>query len=359
MPEKERNAFELRIAEDKELASKVKEAETVNEAIYYGSLSEFKKTIGQDIKKIKYKPGFNWRKGTYISLASLILISGITTTYTILKDKGQENVKSKDSILYSDSAKTSAAEKDHPVSDKKIIEEKIIPYTTSAIPSDIKDTGNLKYIPPVESGSNTHPVQQNMGQTNPVASDHKRVTDNQNILGNSETTSLKDAPIACDRSFKVNTLPSCKQQETGSIEIVSDGTKEYTFTVDNASIKGAKGLFQNLSPGEHEILVTYNKECSYSKKIIVSEKWCPMNKAYSFNPDYNEKWTFNYETGASGSFKILDRGGKEVYSAIFGTGNEQWNGSDMHGTIVPLGVYVAMISYNDGRQERVELTIVR
>lgn len=84
-----------------------------------------------------------------------------------------------------------------------------------------------------------------------------------------------------------------------------------------------------------------------------------MNDSYSFNPDYNEKWVFNYETGASGTFTIFDKSGKDIYSNTFGSGNEEWIGNDRQGIPVAVGIYVAIINYSDGRKEKVELTIVR
>ena len=163
----------------------------------------------------------------------------------------------------------------------------------------------------------------------------------------------------CDKSFKINTEASCKEKETGSISIISDGAYTYTYQIDIQSKTGSKGLFTNLSAGVYELLVTYDKECTFKKKVSVEEKWCAMNESYSFNPDYNEKWKPIYETGSSGTIIIYDKQGKEMYSLPFGSGNEEWIGNDKQGMAVTVGIYIAVIHYSDGRKEKVELTIVR
>jgi hypothetical protein len=85
----------------------------------------------------------------------------------------------------------------------------------------------------------------------------------------------------------------------------------------------------------------------------------PKKLSYSFNPDYNELWELKYEKGTSGIYTIYNTIGKEVYRNTFGNGNETWNGMDSNGNILSVGSYIAIVRYADGKEEKIDLTIVR
>jgi hypothetical protein len=359
LSEKERISFEEKIAHDEALASKVSEVRAANEAIYYGSLAELKATIGQEIKNIKYKQPFNWKKISFISIASLALLSGVTT-YLITDDTIDETRKSDStSVIEIPQPKTTLEKNTSTVSEKI----KAANNSTQLITSNKQQNSDTSLV---NSTSTNETILPSTNQLN-NSTDSKNISiENKNPKNGVDSNTkkienpiLKETKISCDKTFNILTDPSCKQQETGSISITSDGNQNYLFQVANRSNSGSKAFFQQLSAGEYEILVTYGKECSFKKKVNVEEKWCAMNTSFSFNPDYNEKWIINYETGASGRVIIYDRSGKEVYSSIFGGGNEFWDGSSIHGGIAPVGIYLAIIRYSDGRQEKVELTIVR
>jgi hypothetical protein len=90
------------------------------------------------------------------------------------------------------------------------------------------------------------------------------------------------------------------------------------------------------------------------KPIIPAQKL-----SYSFNPDYNESWELKYEKGASGTYIIYNTIGKEVYRNSFGNGSETWSGMDSNGNILSVGSYIAIVRYSDGKEEKIDLTIVR
>lgn len=354
MSEEERFAFEERLAQDETLSDKVNEVRLTNEAIYYASLAELKTSIGKDIKNIKYKPSFNWKKASYISIASLALLSGITT-YVVVNNTDTESgktdsTKTNQSIVQENS--TSATSKPT-IDNNKSYQELSLTKQDKTEPTQTEATSTKHSIVPVNE--NVALVE----QTKPSDPENAIQKNDPDLIIKKTITPEADSKIACDKSFKINTEASCKQKETGSIVITSDGAYSYTYHLDIRSTNGSKGTFTNIPAGSHEILVTYGKECTYKKQITIAEKWCAMNESYSFNPDYNEKWIFNYETGASGTFTIFDKSGTDIYSNTFGTGNEEWNGNNRQGVPVPVGVYFAFINYSDGRKEKVELTIVR
>lgn len=359
MSEEERFAFEEKLAQDETLASKVNEVRLTNEAIYYASLAELKNTIGADIKNIKYKASFNWKKASYISIASLALLSGVTTyVYTNNRPSESEKVNHKSST--SEIKQGSAVEKNSAgLSDKITYKNNSNQENTSAKPgteepTQAGNTNNQKSILPADNHQKTP------NQTSFAEPENKiGITASDADRTKTVTPPEADTKIICDKSFNIHTEASCKQKETGNITIASDGAYSYTFQVDVRTTTGSKAAFSNMSAGVYELMVTYGKECTYMKKVTVPEKWCAMNEAYSFNPDYNEKWILTYENGATGTFTIFDRSGKDIYSNTFGSGTAEWNGNNRLDVPVPVGVYIAFITYSDGRKEKVELTIVR
>ena len=359
MSDGERFAFEEKMAQDKTLSAKVDEVRAANQAIYYASLAELKATIGQDIKKIKYTPSFNWKQASYISIASLVLISGVTA-YLVSNNKKDTAGKTQSDSLVQTAEQNPAQQTNIPVSGKTDIQKPVENRLRSTQHTSDTAHKNHNTSSQEKALADQHIENNSKALTTHAASENKsQTTDNNATIKKTLTPAATDLTIQCDKSFTIHAEAACKQKESGSIAIQTDGAYEYTFQVDNHSTKGSRGYFPNISAGDYDILVTYGKECTYKKKITVGEKWCAMNEPYSFNPDYNEKWTMRYETGASGRFIIYDRSGKEIYSGIFGNGNEYWDGADIHGGIAAIGVYIAVLNYSDGRKEKVELTLVR
>ncbi|MGN6645547.1 MAG: hypothetical protein ACTHJT_03360 [Cytophaga sp.] len=356
MPEAERLAFEERIAQDTSLADRVTEVRAANEAIYYASLAELKNTIGNDLKNIKYKPPVNWKKTGTITLLSLALLSGVTTYFISTNKVNITDPKGEDNKITA--TENINKQKNTPVTSKESLSSGENGFNQSITKAPIdtlhnnqanNQQSNTADVVTKSSTTEKNIVSENTTQHNPAESTDKK----------DETVTVNEEKNPCNRSFKINTEASCREKETGSISIISDGAYSYTFQVDMQSNKGTKGNFVNLPAGAHEILVTYGKECAYKTKAVIADKWCAMNTSYSFNPDYNEKWKPVYESGASGTILIYDKSGKEIYSLPFGSGNEEWIGNDRQGSSVPVGIYIAFIHYSDGRKEKVDLTIVR
>jgi len=353
LTEAEHEAFEQQLAQDTTLASSVAEMRAANEAIYYGSLAELKQTIGQDVKNIQYKPNQGWKTTRTLSIASLIVVSGITAY--LINDQTTNGTSQRQSDTVVQNAQSSGVAEHVSSNAGSPAQPKTI-HSSGQTNTETPDHASVNKTAQESIVTDPHTQQQNQETT------HTNGEQKTGIATDSAKTKTlpqhsTEVKTVCDKTFTINTLPSCKHSETGSITIQSDETVSYLYQVDDH--RSARGLFQQLAAGEHQILITYNKTCSYTKKIRVAEKWCGMNESFSFNPEYNEKWSLKYEDGASGTFSIFDRTGKQIYTAPFGSGNEQWNGTDMYGTVVAVGVYIADIRYADGRQEKVNITIVR
>ena len=347
MSEAERIAFEQKLRSDLSLSAKVEEARASDEAIHFACLADLKKTVGEDIKKIRHTS--KWKNLTYWLLGSAILIGASTGIFISNNDPKKEIAATWESKKFSndkitDNKKQNPAENELPAGQKK--------NPPVFIPSTPEDNE------PSELTEKTLPEN---GEKNNTVNEETKIS--HNAKDNEDKKNTEPAPLDvknnCNKEFEIRTEPSCKHQENGSITITADEGKEYIFHVDQHSINGSQGVFPNLSPGEHRVLVTYNKECTFTKIVKIEEKWCPLNQPFSFNPDYHEKWEIRYADGAEGKFIIYDRSGKEIYKNTFGSGNEYWDGTDMNGNVATTGTYAAILYYSDGRKEKVDLTIIR
>ncbi len=359
MSEKEKTAFEETIAKNGDLASLVEEAKLINEAIYFASLSTLKEKVGKDIKNIKYKSKPS--TGKYL-LGAALIVGATTGTYLIANQTTK-------------SSQTTPATIDKSVNTNDVITTKSVVLKDSAIENN-SNTSEVKVAQPTESTTNK-PIDRTPNTTLPkkpeteklsVAPDRqtpktekiKLDTTNKEVMPPKtvKATVPEEQPTTpvCMKDYHVKTDASCKQKDNGVITIKS--TKPLQVELDGIE-SSAGGVFRDVAAGRHKVVVTYHPTCSFKEEVVVSEKWCPLNSSFSFNPDYGEKWELLYEDGSEGVFIIFNTFGKEIYRDNFGVGEKYWDGSDYQGVTVPIGTYLATINYSDGRKEKVELTIVR
>lgn len=367
MSEEERIAFEQQITNDSKLAQIVEETQLTNEAIYMASLSELKQQVGSDIKQIKYNAGPNY-KG-YIIAGALALIGAGTIGYIYNQSsKADESTLAKiESNTLAQQSSTIEQSEEKTIVDVKETSSSTIP-TNKPLKSISSPsiTVNNPVLPLENKNEKKEGITTDLTE-NKVTSEHtntknelktSEVSISKNEL-NSNSAELAPQTIDCSQSYSVQSDASCKNEATGSITVKINTNPQPSNIVLDGTIAKKSGLFMDLKAGKHEIKVTYAKDCSFIEAVVVEEKWCPLNKNYSFNPDYNEQWELNYEEGSEGNLIIFNKLGREVYTNTFGSGSVFWNGSDSQGVPVPIGTYIAIIRYADGRKEKIELTIVK
>lgn len=362
MPEKERIAFEQQIATDKALAALVEETKFTNEAIYMANLSIIKERVGADIKKITYQPASNL--GKYLFMLSLGLITTGVATY-LLYDQ-PESKQTKPSIVKHEQPSEVAV-------NQKLTDT--IDQTTTATPSSDQPVqpvaGKTKSAEPVvKTAPNfNQPIEKNnalMDTTKPIITKKQEKlpvaavsTPDPVSVVDSKTPAQKDSPPNdCVKNFNLQTAASCKEKATGVITITSNKTTPQQVELDGIT-QDFRPTFRAIASGKHTLLIRYNSTCAFEETVVVADKWCPRNNSYSFNPEYGEQWELLYDDGDEGNLVIFSSDGKEIYQHAFGTGPVYWNGADNQGVMAPIGTYVALIYYSDGRKEKVDLTIVR
>lgn len=350
----EKTAFEKELLIDESLAEKVNEARATDQAIHFACLADLKKTVGQDIKKIKYTS--HWRNLTYWFIGSVILI-GTSTALFVFSSDTQEEVRVTSENKEISTVEANRNEKSNP-KEKESSSAQKKNQPSAILYSDNSEMDKSERIKQLDSTEKTLP-EYTGSQNNTNEQTNLSLINKENEPRIIEESKSSDIKNNCNKEFDIRISASCKDKETGSIIISADEGIEFSFQVGHLKTYGPTGVFQNLPPGDYKILVTYHKECTFTKTVKVEENWCPLNQPFSFNPDFNEKWEIKYDEGATGKFIVYDRTGKEIYKDTFGAGNEHWSGTDTNGNAVPIGTYAAILYYSDGRIEKVDLTIVR
>lgn len=189
----------------------------------------------------------------------------------------------------------------------------------------------------------------------------------QEIAGEEKKTDTKKEALVkenkqCNLSFHLIVQASCKGEQSGTISVekgtAMGGIKPYYF-LTSVGERSSSGNFSNLGKGNYTITMFDSEGCSASQDILLSERNCFSRKAYSFNPDYGEKWNADQESG-SGNFTIYNRGGIVIFKGHFAENNPaEWYGTNTQGTTMEAGLYVCVLEYSEGKTETIEISVIR
>lgn len=366
MPEEDIPVFEERMASDPELAEMVEQYRYANEAIHFANLAELKKTVADDIKKIKYKSGPDWNY-KYL-LSGLAILSGAALIGYLATEPNQVSKDitggKKDTVTTIEKREKTA----HSIEEKSIEKNTTVNITTGES-NDLKSnqsetsgqksmTGDISPVEPDTLSTSPENKEKNTPEIS-LNSDNKYpgISDTNTAVSVQKKTPEKK--VHCDKLFEINTQAACKGNSDGSMFISTEGKENFLVKIESLNIESEAASIYDVPAGTYDVSIQYREACSYREKVIVQEKWCPMNQSYSFNPGYGEKWELKYSAGDRGTYTIFDKFGKEVYKGEFGNGPSTWEGTNLQGNLLPTGTYMTIIIYADGRKEKVELTIVR
>ncbi len=342
--------FEQELSLNDNLKEEVDQQVRVNNALHFVGLANLSEQIGNDLKNIKHTTKSTFKTKTYLSAGILsVSILGVLLLYTKKSNKTVDNLRGETKYQ-------PALKKVNNIGNQKVrnpISEKhntISPKTKSLVLPFVKD----KKI----NIDDNLALNQN---ASPNHFDTKVSTADSQIKNEPVQTFEKEkiVPI-CDNIFVIKTTNSCKNESDGKIEIKSKTPSTILYEIVELNKSTKSGRFDYLESGSYTVKITdQNTACVYEKEIYVGSKWCQLNKNYSFNPNNNETWKINFSDEENGTYSIFDDKRQVVKSGIFGTNNIEWDGKDNAQADLPMGLYQAIIDYNDGRKEFIQLTIIR
>jgi hypothetical protein len=156
----------------------------------------------------------------------------------------------------------------------------------------------------------------------------------------------------------------CQNESSGMIQIdpasISAGPTPWTYSLmENEGYKKSR-KFINLEKGRYTIYLKDGDNCiSALAQVQLNEKKCDRSKSYSFNTTVQSEWEIPMEAETA-QIKIVDKAGNIVVQKNVERGvSNIWNGRSESGTPVSGGLYWIVLTYVDGTNEKLELTIIR
>lgn len=162
------------------------------------------------------------------------------------------------------------------------------------------------------------------------------------------------APDSCIRP-KVSILSygASADADNGSIVINNESEQELIYRLSEIDDEFVQfNEFQDLESGKYTLVGKNELECEFELgEVTITRLPCLKERDQAFNKNYDQEWAIpiGQETN-DGSIQIIGQRGIRLFESDFQNGEQLfWNGVDMQGAELTLGVYKVIISYNDGK----------
>ena len=319
--------FQHKMESDKEFSEIVRAQKAVNEMILTKYLAELKGKMQQDLK------GKNFNKNTNNGKYGFGLVVILIISLAIWQLNGNEEPK------------TSL-----PQQPKAIV--KIEQKATETIQEISKN--ELKLESKSELPKPSTVVQEISKPANSVSEVKIEVAREPELrVRNEETTSVKQSEKAnptidcAAKNWKINieTSPTCSSKSEGSI-LVFDREK-HTYSIDEGRHFATKKEFNALAQGTYSLIAKDTDGCEYKSTIEVKSKKCKTLEEFVFNPTLGN-WIVPTKDNSDVEVTIVNKSGQQVWKMSYSFQQPEWDGKNIDGQLVPIGLYGFHISYSNG-----------
>jgi hypothetical protein len=334
--------FEEKMQSDAALAEEVEMQKLLNDLILEKSLADIRKKVGQDFSDGAVSSGQG--RIPWLPVAGMLLIASGIFLYFQYKNPATK--------IISRRVSEESLAADNPAAEIRLSGEK---SDHSSPPGKIKEN--------IQSGKKDSDFRTTSIQSEQIeyqTTDLELKTSEQEKLNIQDVVTPekavgnqnKNLDIPCPEiRFEVKSSPSCRNKETGTIQIlisgIYGGEKPYRFSIAGNDFSG-ESLLSQLGAGNYITAVKDNRGCKTEKEVVVSQVTCPEYKDYSFNPE-TENWNIPLTGQESGNIKIADKNGTIVFSAKISNGSPgEWNGTSLQGEVLESGTYLYLIQTTEG-----------
>lgn len=170
---------------------------------------------------------------------------------------------------------------------------------------------------------------------------------------NVETTSVtqpEKAQSTVDCSAKqwritIETSPTCFGKSEGAI-LVFDREK-HLYSIDEGQHFGTKKEFSSLAQGTYHLIAKDVDGCEYKSTAEVKSKKCKTSEEIVFNPSLGN-WIVPTKDHSDMEVTIVNKSGQPVWKTDHSIQQPEWDGKNLDGQLVPVGLYGFRIQYSDG-----------
>jgi len=148
--------------------------------------------------------------------------------------------------------------------------------------------------------------------------------------------------------------------ELGSLTIeYNDESIEFSI---NDSLNFTDEYYYELSPGTHTLFAKNELNCIYNVGTYsIKKEFCLKDYSKSFSPNSGEEWELQLNSEYDFDLKIIDKYYKEIIIQNSNDYNEtfSWNGTNMNGEQVPVGLYKVIINYSNKEHCMYNVVIIK
>jgi hypothetical protein len=351
----EKLEVEKRIHTDSAFAQEVESARFVNQVVMGAEMDKLREKMTRDLARLGTgnNNSGNWLAG---GISLLIVISGGLFIYN---SSGDDNSIPQEKIVMTEVVTADKNVADGSGSDIVSIGSQAVGTEAekNIIRAEVKtEIQNNLSVPAISEEAHYEP----------------EIMESENSDSEYSSINLKPAPEhqqkhiekTCYIDFIASVTPSCRGEKNGEIEIDRNSIKGssgvVSFSLRNSDDQSEDGRFSGLGEGKYVVIIKDKNGCAATKDVQVGSKNCSVKKVWSFNPDYGEHWKIEYQEGEVGKFTIMNKAGITIFKGLFGNNAEdQWNGTDQDGNSAEAGLYIAVLEYQNGKTETVQITVVR
>lgn len=355
MPEQERIIFDEKIKNDLTFAQDVELHALANDFVIEQRLL----SVEQKIKALKpIKTSIFSVKSALLGFTFLSLTLSLLFIFSEKKEIKEENEKTE--IIQKESvAIEKISDKNEEISDiKKIISPEVVQEQEAQIP--------IKKI---------SKIQENIIDTIMIIDEEKKIKQNQIVKIKQSPKNIvleqdKNKEIIvvneenpCEKNqviFTVKSTDACENVADGKVIIstVEGGKKPYLYSINKKDYYSFDE-FGGLLHGDYVVTIKDANKCIYQKAITIQSKNCKEDKEYLLNPQFSV-WEIPFNKEKNAFLKIMNKKGLTVYKQELEINSyHEWNGQTQENRLLPLGLYVYLIEYEDGEIEQGYITLVR
>lgn len=346
--------FEARLEVDSVLNEELKLLKSSREVMEFDYMMDLKANL--ESLAIEHKTAQNKKWWLLGGLAGLFILSGTTFFFYPKEESPSQNVsldQSNDQNLGGDVVQ-------------------IVKEISSNEPKHIKDQPTIQHsddhvnLAPI----NTNPVQRehDVFKEEAVAFIEKQPEELQAVKEEPPTMDQQvfEEEVVVESSNEVSAKTPCVRPkvsilsygasadaDNGSIVVNNQSDQELAYKLIETEEEYTQfNEIQDLKSGDYTLLAINDARCEFELgHVTIPRLPCLKERDHAFNRNYDHEWPI--PTGQDtddGHVQIIGQRGIPLYEADFQSGEELfWNGVDIQGAEMALGVYKVIISYNDGK----------
>lgn len=356
LQEPDRIAFEQKMENNSDFAQEVEYHQMAQSFIVEKRLL----SIQEHCQTLRPKSRFSWKKKSL--LIALLSIVSVSSSYWIYSSVKKDTTQKKITLEVQNKSLATVVDTEHTIlkleeNKKEKISYSVPHHKKEKVKKSKKVFSEKKEIKEVS-------VEEKQLENNIVEKSNVLV-----IKDNKKDSIVTKAEIFEENhchdvhiSMNCTTYDACDNIADGKLIIAETqgGTAPYKYSLDKTHYYQMTE-FGGLVAGHYIVWVKDANGCiiKSNRAVEIKPKECKESEEFLLNP-LDEYWEIPFDSEQDAILKIVDTHGTVVYSLNMDSHSfYEWDGRNLQGIELSLGMYIYLIEYNDGRIDKGYITLVR